>query len=185
MNMSAEIQGNKVDFQFVKKAPAMYKQNVSMGGNVMSSQVFDGENLAVIQMGQTVPNDEATVKDMPYDAAIISEVAIKEMALQTKLIGVESINDVNAYAIEITKPSGKTATHYYSVADGLKIRESQVAQGPQGEMVLDVDLSNYKEVNGVKFPHSISMPMGPMKMNVAVEQVELNKGIEDSEFAIQ
>ncbi len=170
----------------MKKAPATYKQNVSMEGNVMSSQVFDGENLTVIQMGQTVPNDEATVKDMPYDAAIMSELAVQDMALQSKLLGVESIDGVKAYAVEITKPSGKTATHFYRVSDGLKIRESQTAQGPQGEMVIDVDLSDYKEVNGVKFPHSISMPMGgPMKMIVNAEKITVNAGIDDSEFSVK
>ena len=185
MNMSAEMQGRKLDFLFMKKAPAMSKQNVSMEGNVVSSQIFDGKDLAIMQMGQSVPADEATKTDMAFDAAIIPEIAIKDMAIQTKLIGVESIDGMNAYAIEITKPSGKTATHYYSIADGLKIRESQMAQGPQGEMAIDVDFSDYKEVDGIKFPHSFTMPMGPMKMKVSAEEITVNTGIEDSEFLIQ
>jgi len=185
MNMSADMQGRKLDFQFMKKAPAMYKQNVSMGGNIMSSQVFDGKELSIVQMGQSVPADEATKKDIEYDAAIISEIAIKDMNLETKLIGIESIDGANAYAVEVTKPSGKTATHFYRVTDGLKIRESQIQQGPQGEMVLNVDFTDYREVNGVKFPYSFSMPMGPMKMVVNAENIAVNSGIEDSEFEIQ
>jgi len=52
-------------------------------------------------------------------------------------------------------------------------------------MVQDTDLSDYREVDGVKFPFVIVMPMGPMKMTGNVQKIEFNTGISDSEFAVQ
>jgi len=185
MNMSADMQGRKLDFQFIKKAPSMFKQNVSMAGNLMSSQVYDGKQLSIKQMGQDVPADEATIKDSEYDAAIISEIAIKDMNLETKLVGIEAIEGENTYVVEVVKPSGKTSTHFYRVSDGLKIRESVVQEGPQGEMVLNVDFTDFQEVDGIKFPFSFSMPMGPMKLIVNADEITINTGVADSEFTAQ
>ena len=50
---------------------------------------------------------------------------------------------------------------------------------------MNVDFGEYKEVDGVKFPFSIILPMGPMKMEAKTESIELNTGIDDSEFVIQ
>jgi zinc protease len=139
----------------------------------------------MMQMGQAAPVDENMKKDMAFDAAIISEIAIKDMGLNVELKGIESIEGTNTYAIEIVKPSGNKTTYYYDTETGLKLRTSATIQSPQGEMVQDTDFSDYKEVGGVKFPYSISMPMGPMKMSATTESIEVNTGIEDSEFSVQ
>jgi hypothetical protein len=151
---------------------------------VMTS-VFDGTAANIQQMGQPVPVNEEQLKDMAFESAIVSEIAIKDMALSTTLTGVESIDGKNAYAVEITKPSGGKTTYYYDAQTGLKIRTSTTMQGPQGEMVQDTDLSDYRAVGGVKFPYAIALPMGPMKMNATAERIEVNTGIEDGEFAVQ
>ena len=38
-------------------------------------------------------------------------------------------------------------------------------------MAIDVDFYDYKEVKGIKFPHSFTMPMGPMKMEVNADEI--------------
>ena len=58
-------------------------------------------------------------------------------------------------------------------------------QGPKGEMVQEKDMADYKDVEGVKFPSSHKLPMGPMKMSATVETIEVNSGVEDCAFAVQ
>ena len=122
---------------------------------------------------------------MAFDAAIISELLITELGLETQLTGIETIEGKKAYALEITKPSGGKTTYYYDMESGLKIRTSTVAEGPQGSMVQNTDLSDYREVEGVKFPFVMILPMGPMNMTGNVQKIELNTGISDSEFAVK
>lgn len=183
--MKTEMQGRELEITAVNKAPNKYRQDVSMGGMAVMSSIFNGEKAKLQQMGQEVPVDENMLKDMPYSAAIVSELAIKDMGLNVELVGVENIEGTKAYAVEVTKPSGSKTTYYYDVDTGLKVRESEVVPGPQGEMVQETDMSDYKEVEGVKFPSSYTLPMGPMKMNATIELMEANTGVEDSEFAIQ
>ena len=185
MVMKTEMQGRELEIMSMSKVPNMSKTAVTMDGMAVMTSVFDGTNASVQQMGQAAPVDENQKKDMAFEAAIVSEIAIKDMGLTAELNGIESIDGVNTYAVEITKPSGSKMTYFYDTETGLKLRTSATLQGPQGEVVQDTDLSDYKEVNGVMFPFSISLPMGPMKMKATAESIEVNTGIEDSEFAVE
>ncbi|MCG8309963.1 MAG: insulinase family protein [Cytophagales bacterium] len=182
--MKAEMQGRELEISSLSKSPNMSKTNVLMGGMAVMTQIYNGTDASISQMGQSVPLDEKQKKDMAYQSAIIEEIAIIDMGLSAELKGVETINGLNAYAIEITKPSGDKTTYYYSAESGLKIKESATVQGPQGEMIQETSFADYREVDGVKFPFTITFPMGPMKMEARAESIELNTGIEDSEFAI-
>lgn len=185
MVMKTEMQGRELIIDVKSKVPNMSKTEVKMDGMAMMTSVFDGTNASILQMGQPAPVDENMKKDMAFEAAIISEIAIKDMELMVELKGIESIEGTNTYAVEITKPSGSKTTYYYHTESGLKVRTSTTIQSPQGEMVQDTDYTDYKEAGGVKFPFSISMPMGPMKMTATAESIEVNTGIEDSEFDVK
>jgi zinc protease len=185
MVMKADMQGRELQITSVKKAPNKSKQEVTMVGMAVMSSVYNGTDASMNSMGQKAPIDEKMKKDMAFEAAIISELTIKDMELSAELIGVESIEGSNAYAVEVTKPSGSKTTYYYDAESGLRVRTSETIQTPQGEMVQESDLSEYKEVDGVKFPFTITLPMGPMKMTANAESIELNTGIEDSEFAVE
>jgi len=149
------------------------------------TSIFNGVDAQVQQGGQSMPLDENQKKDMGFEAAIVSEIAIKDMGLQAEIVGIESIEGANAYAIEITKPSGGKTTYFYDIETGLKLRTSVVLEGPQGEVVQTTDLADYKEVEGVKFPYQYSIPMGPMKMDATAKSIEVNTGIDDSEFTVE
>jgi hypothetical protein len=183
--MKAEMQGRELEVSVMSKNSGKYKQTVNMGGMQVMNMIYDGEELQIQQMGQSAPVDEKQKLDMSYSAAIVSEIAVKDNGLDAKLVGVENIEGANAYAVEITKPSGDVTTYYYDTESGLKLRESSVVQGPQGEMVQNTDLLEYQEVEGVKFPATIIFPMGPMKMKATTQSIEVNSGISDSEFQIQ
>jgi hypothetical protein len=183
--LKAEMQGRELQITSLSKSPNKSRQDVSMGGMAVMTSVYNGTEASMKQMGQPMPIDDDRKKDMAFEAAIISELAIKDMELSAELVGVESIEGSNAYAVEITKPSGSKTTYYYNAESGLKVRTSETIQSPQGEMVQESDLSEYKEVDGVKFPFTITLPMGPMEMTANAESIELNTGIEDSEFAVE
>ena len=185
MTLNTEMQGQQLQIVVTNKAPNMSKTNVNMGGMAVVTSIFNGTDAKIVQMGQEATIDENQKKDMAFEAAIFSEIAIKDMALAADLTGVETIEGTNAYVVEIKKPSGNKTVYYYNVENGLKIRTSTTATGPQGEIVQETDLADYKDVNGVKFPFSITMPMGPMKMTAVAESIEVNTGVDESEFVIE
>lgn len=181
--MNADMMGNSISMTRIQKAPNKMFLEASMGGNVMMKQTFDGKDASAMQMGQQIPLDENKIKEMAIDARMFAELYYDELGVKTKLIGVENIDGTNAYAVEVTLPTGTTSTHYYDAETGLKIRESQVAKTPQGEMVMATDIGNYKEVDGILFPYEIKQPMGGgMKMVLKTESIEVNPEINDDIF---
>jgi zinc protease len=185
MVMKADMQGREIQISQVQKAPNMSKTEVTMGGMSVMAQVFDGSEASMKQMGQALPVDDNMKKDMAYKSAIIAELAVKDMDLAVELVGIESVEGKNAYAVEVTKPSGNKETFFYDISSGLKLRTSESMQTPQGEMVQDSDILDYAEVEGVMMPSKFSLPMGPMKMVATAETIEANTGVENSEFAVE
>lgn len=185
MVMKTEMQGRELEIDITSKAPNMQKSNVTMGGMAVMTSVFDGKEASIKQMGQPVPVNDEQKKDMAFEATIISELAVKDMGLNAKLTGIEQIDGTDAYAVEITKPSGGKTVYYYDTNSGLKIRTSTTVKGPQGDMVQSTDLADYKAVGGVLFPYTMTLPMGPMKMKATAASIEVNQGIDDSEFTVE
>ncbi len=183
--MSTEMQGRELEISITKKAPNMSKTEITMGGMAAMTSIYNGTDASIQQMGQSVPVDDELKKDLAFESAIVAEIAVKDLGLPSKLKGIESIDGKNAYAVEIVMPSGSTTTYYYDIETGLKVRNSTTVQSPQGEVVQNTDLKDYKEVEGVKFPSAMSLPMGPMKLDATTKSMEVNTGIEDSAFAIQ
>lgn len=62
------------------------------------------------------------------------------------------------------------------------MKEVSVAKGPQGEVKVPLEFSDYKEVNGIKFPHLVIQSMGPMKMNFKLKEVKINEGVSNTDF---
>ncbi|MEP2773177.1 MAG: insulinase family protein [Fulvivirga sp.] len=183
INASADMMGNAVSIVMQQKSPNMMLMEMTMGGNVAVKQVFDGENGSFVQMGRQIPLDENKLKEMAIEGHIFPQLAYDELEVETKLVGVEKIEGADAYAVEVTLPTGTKSTHYFDATTNLLVRKSQVAQTPQGEMALATDIGNYQEVEGVKFPFEIKLPLGGgMKMVQKVESVEVNPEISEDVF---
>ncbi len=185
MAITTEVQGMSLEIEVLSKAPNKSRTVVTMGGQTVMKSVFDGTNASMMQMGQNAPVSEEQKLDMAFDAAIISELLISDLGLDTQITGIEDIGGKKAYAVEIVKPSGSKTTFYYDIGSGLKVRSSTVAEGPQGAMVQNTDLSDYRDVDGVKFPFVMILPMGQMNMTGNVQKIEVNTGISDNEFVVE
>lgn len=183
INASADMMGNSVTMLIQQKSPNMMLVEMTMGGNVVMKQVYDGETGSAVQMGRPIPLDENKLKEMAIEAHMFPQLVYSDLGVETKLVGVEKIEGSDAYAVEVTLPTGSKATHYFDASSGLLVRKSQVAQTPQGEMVMATDIGNYQEVDGIKFPFETKLPLGGgMKMVQKVESVEVNPNISDDTF---
>lgn len=174
MNAAAELQGQKLDLETKATASGKSISIVSMAGNVMQKQVFDGEKGYVEGRGQKMPMNEEQKKTVKAESHPFPEL----IAENAELTGIEKVNDQDAYVVKMSE----NVTNYYSVDNGLKLRTVQtVKQGPQ-TMTIPIDYSNYKEVDGIKLPFAISQSMGAMTLSFEVSNYEINNGVSDSDF---
>lgn len=174
MTAAAQLQGQKLDLDTKATVSGKSSSIVSMAGNVMQKQIFDGENGYVEGRGQKMPMNDDQKKTVKAESHPFPEM----IAENAELTGIEKVNDKDAYVVQMNE----NVTNYYSVENGLKLKTVQtVKQGPQ-TMSIPIEYSDYKEVNGVKFPHAISQSMGAMTLNFEVSNYEINKGVSDSDF---
>ncbi|MEM6829857.1 MAG: pitrilysin family protein [Bacteroidota bacterium] len=186
MKMSTSVMGQEMQMNWVKTKPDKFLMEVSMGGNVVQKQVFNGEKGKMLGMAgtQTIEGDKAL--DMSVSAAMIEELAILEKGLKTKLIAVEDINGKDAYAIELTMPSGQVTTRYYDIDTGYLMRVVNQLASSEGSVALNMDFDDYQLFEGIRFPTSIKQPINPqLKMDVKVEEVLINAEVDLSSFQIE
>ncbi len=184
--MSAEVMNNTIDMQILKKRPNKMRVEVKMGSNVMSQQIYDGENARLMQMGNQMPVNEDMLARMEVEGHLFPEmIYMQQENVKAELTGIESIEGKDAYAVNITYPSGESTTHYYDTDTYFKIRQTQTAHTPQGEIIMSTGYGHFQEVDGVILPYLFKIPMSPkMQMNAEVKSIEINKGLDDDLFSV-
>jgi len=185
MTLKASIQGAELIMSSSKKSPGKSITEISVQGNVMQKSIIDGKDVVQIAMGQKAPLDLATKEKELFEANLIPEIMLTASNVKVVLKGVENVDGKEAFIVEYNFPAGEKSTHYFDKETGLKIQTVEVAKTPQGEVAVPTKLQNYKEVNGIKFPHTISVSQGPMNFKFEASSVEVNPSIDDSIFKIQ
>jgi len=170
----AEIQGQKLDLEVKSTSNGKTLQVVSTAGNALSKQVFNGKTgFAVMQGQKTILNEEQ------IEAAKADAIQFPEMNASTaKVMGIEAVDGKDAYVIALNKET----TAYYDLESGLKVRSvKKVSQGEQ-TMEVPTGFNNYQEVEGVKFPFTISQAFGPQSFEFNVTAIKVNEGVDESDF---
>lgn len=181
--MDAEAFGTKVSMTTIKKAPGKFLLETNMGGNVVSRQVVNEDEVAAYQMGNKLPLDEKKQEQLRMEALVIPEISYQTLGVSTKLLGVKKVEGKDMYALAVTYPSGVTFTDYFDLASGLKERRSQVVKTPQGDLDFSTDYKDYAAAGGVLFPHTIIVPMGGNnKLNAKTTSIDVNSGVKDDVF---
>ena len=88
---------------------------------------------------------------------------------QISLQGIVSVDGIDAY--EIKWSDNKTV--FYAVEDFLKLQTVETME-MQGQIQSSTtSFSDYKAVEGIRFPHLVKQDMGPQKIDFQVKQVLL------------
>ena len=173
---NTEIQGMALNMKTYQMQPKNFKMEMSMMGNVMQKQVFNGSAGYTEAQGQKMPMGEDELTKMKNSSQPFEEFGILETGT---LSGIEEVNGSSAYVIKVNE----NETNYYDVETGLKVRKLTTTNAPNGNvMEQPVDYSEYKAVNGVKFPYNMKMKMGPMNIELKAEKVEVNSNLTANDF---
>lgn len=157
---------------------------ISMAGQIFSKRIFDGTTGVENGMGGAHTMEGEELGDIKEQASFCKEAAYKSGGYKLELKGIEDVEGVSAYAIEVTRPDGKKSTDYYDMKTSLKVREVSSSVGQDGNpVVVTVDYADYKETNGVKFPNTMTLNgVMPIPMTSVVSEIKVNAGIDDALF---
>ena len=172
------MQGMSLEMNTFQKAPNKILIETKMGENLLSKQLYDGEKGYVVSpMGQQELGG-ADLESMKASATLFPELDYAAHGFSLKLMGLETVDGVEAYKIVVTDASGTASTQFFNVESGLKIRE--INNSAQGSLI--TDLKDYQETDGVKFPMNLQQNMGPQNIDIHVVSIEVNEEIDDELF---
>lgn len=179
MHMTSTMQGMTLAFDFFRKAPNKFLVQVSMGTNVVQKQVFDGTRGKAISpmQGEDKELEGKELEAMKYEAILNPELDYSIHGIKAELLGMEELNKKDAYKIVLTYPNGSKKTDYYDATSSLLIRSIS----DNGV----TDLSDYRAVEGIMFPYSVSQEMGPQTIKLSVASIEMNTKMKDDIFMIK
>jgi zinc protease len=182
----ADFQGQALQLTSLRKSPGASVEEVGMGGMVMQKSVVDGKDVSVTAQGQKMPAPSPKEKEVQlFDALTFQEISYPTLGAKVALKGIEKVDGADAYVVEFTLPQGGKMTEYFDTTTWLRVQVVQLAQGPQGEVPTAIKFSDYKEVNGVKFAHTVSQSMGPMTFKFVATSIEVNPKLDDAIFKVQ
>ncbi len=171
---TASMQGMLLKQEVTTMAPYYSLQEMSMGGNVMQKSVFDGKAGYTEAQGQTVELTEEEILESKSEKQPLDIEVYKT----GELVSIEPIEGKDAYVIKMNKK--KT---FFDVESGFIVQQTTEVETPTGEtMETKVMFGNYKAVNGVKFPHKMTVFMGPRSLVFNAQSIEVNPKISKKIF---
>lgn len=97
--------------------------------------------------------------------------------------GKEKVGTSEAYVIEATPEVGEPEKHYFAIDTGLLIRTDTNADTPQGKLAIEMSLSDYKDLDGLKVPYTLRQVTPAFTAVLKFSEVKNNVAIDDAKFA--
>lgn len=117
------------------------------------------------------------------DEDFYRDIRLKELYPKMQLKGKVKVSDRDAYLIEATSESGSTDKLYFDVETGLLVRTDGERETPQGKMLGETYLEDYKEVDGIKIPFTLRINNPVISFTIKLTQVQHNVAVDEARFA--
>jgi hypothetical protein len=100
------------------------------------------------------------------------------------LLGKETLDGRDVHKLEVTLRSGRVLYQYLDAETFLRVRAQSTRLLRGHEVDIETTFDDYREVQGVLFPHSIETgAVGrPRRLEIQVEEIELNPPLDGSYF---
>ncbi|MDG1382317.1 MAG: hypothetical protein P8P45_08995, partial [Flavobacteriales bacterium] len=158
---------------------------ISAGGNVMQETRFDGTKGAEIAMGQTTAMDEDKVLGSQRDFDIVEFLHLADFGLEAELLGVDQIDEVPQYLIEIRKDGQVKESLWFNVATSLRTRSVRSESSPRGDMTITMNYTATIEVKGLQFESEMTMSTGSQEMKMTITEVKLNPKLDAADYSVE
>ncbi len=180
--MFTTLQGLDMEMKLIKRSPGQLAIEVTAGDLLINATRFDGEKAMVAVMGDTQRVDRQGLIDLRDQALLFPELTYAANGYSAELVASDIINNTQVYVVDITGPEGIAKTEYYDASTWLKVRTVVT----RGEITAVNDYASYQAVDGILFPFIlVSTGLTPQPITFEIEQIDLNKPLDDQLFRVQ
>jgi zinc protease len=166
----------------VFQAPNKDAQSIAMGKMVVQSSYFDGKKGSTTDMQngtKELTADEIAAK--LKSAGLIPEMAYKTSGMTYTLKGIETIGGKKYYVLETNDGTSKKFD-YFDKETFLKYKSVSIQTVEGQTMEMARVYADYKDVNGIAFPHKMSQNIGELQLEGTVKTIEINGKIDPKMF---
>jgi hypothetical protein len=119
---------------------------------------------------------------LKLDAELSFPGQIKQVLTNLRIGYNESIDGKEVLVVQGTGPRGLLATLFFDKQSGLLVRLLRYSRTPIGRVPTQVDYSDYRDVNGIKFPFKYKFSWLDGRDSFTINDVKTNVPIEESRF---
>ena len=181
--MRGTAMGQSITLIAKQKAPNKLRQEIKAGG-MEQTVLFDGEKGMMSAMNQKIEVKDKELEALKIEANMEFMMDPESFGIKLFYEGTEKVNSKDAEKIKMVLPSGLRWFSYFDVESGLKVKDEKELQTQMGLMNQTFTFEDYKEVDGVKYPHKILQSAGGQAIDVSVSSIKVNKGLSDDIFVI-
>ena len=165
-----------------------YKTEMEFNGEVTTNCITESGGWSINPMTGSSSAEDMT--EVQYDETRTQIfiggpfTVFGDLGYKAEALGNESVGDINAAKVQLTSPEGTSAVHLFDPGTGYLLKTVQESD-MQGQMVETISsYSDYKEVDGITLPHTISVDVGGgmFVMSSIVTKVEVNKTVDPAIF---
>ena len=179
--MRGTAMGQNLTLLVKQKIPAKLYQEIKVG-EMKQNVYFDGDRGMMIMGDNNIEIEKKELEKLKFEATMNLLLDPESYGLKISLTGVEQVDSIDCYVIKMVLPSGLRWQQYYSVGTGFKLKEIKELHTQQGLFEQESFYSDYRNVDGLKFPFKILQNMGMQKLELNVSSIKLNTGISDEIF---
>lgn len=150
-----------------------------------STRAYNGKTGYVISprglLGEyTVTGNE--LEGLRLDAVMSFPGQIKTALTNWRVGNDDLVNNVDVHVVQGRGPKGLLATLYFDTKTGLLVRTVRYSVSPIGRIPTQMDYSDYRDVNGIKFPFKYTFSWLDGKDSFQLSSVKTNVPIAASKF---
>lgn len=172
-----EISGANIKgtIKLTQAAPNKVAVVTELGPVGVIRQVTDGKSAwqASVVGGDRELDGEEKEKFI-REANFYDDLLWKELYAKVECVGIDDLEGKPAYKLVFTPKTGKPTTKYYDKTSHLLVKETSTAASPMGEVTAEEFPSDYKTVDGVLMPFTVTQKVLTQEIVVKLTDVKHN-----------
>jgi len=165
-------------------APSNEASSVEMMGQVMQREFYNGTTGGSTVQGVTEVLTAEEIAAKKKSVGIFPEMNYKTSGMTYELKGIENQNGTDFYVL-YSSDGQKEQYDYLDVKTFMKAKTTVISVRDGESVSNTVSFSNYKDVNGILFAHTMNMMMGEMGLTGTVLKIEPNAKIDSKSFVAE
>ncbi|HVW83564.1 MAG TPA: hypothetical protein VHB50_02740, partial [Bryobacteraceae bacterium] len=144
---------------------------------------FDGETAWEMNALQGARVKDGPEKDLMKRSSKITMLDNwRDYYTKARTVGSEDVDGKPAWKVELTPNDGKPEYFFFDKQSGLLVQMSQTVATPLGEIPVDVILSDYRVVDGIKTPFAMTQKAINQTLAMRFDKVVFNASIPAGRF---